>query len=407
MAAGGSDPSESWWSSESSEWFGSILTAAKEKSSAALQQMSKDIQEFGTTIQKDTTQAVATSASKIGQNLKPEDEEEDVKEDKSTTEHLRDGFLSFLTNVSKTLATPENVTGEEYIVHPRDSHVFDQTKARFHAMQVDPATYCNEPDDPLDDYQNWLESFNVEDMKGDISELLVANSQVRSIYTKLVPAAVSHGEFWSRYFYKVHLLDQDEARRNALKERAEMTSSQHLEEDLGWGDEDESWDTVPEVRKDTTATSAGLDSKETPKADVDPPQEDKKETLNVKETPNRTQSETDVDTNNKTDVIVDNSVKSSSQSTSQASLKEEEEVTVTEVAETDLIDGVKELTLEPEENIQEERKEDRSPTESSNGSSGNKGKPNPPPPPTSFTPIPFAGIKNLEWIAVLKKVNLS
>lgn len=147
---------------------------------------------------------------------------------------------------------------------------------------------------------------------------------------------------------------------------------------------DESWDTVPEVRKETTATSAGLESKETPKADVDPPQEDKKETLNVKETPNRTQSETDVDTNNKTDVIVDNSVKSSSQSTSQTSLKEEEEVTVTEVAETDLTDGVKELTLEPEENIQEERKEDRSPTESSNGSSGNKGKPNPPPlPPLS------------------------
>lgn len=58
-------------------------------------------------------------------------------------------------------------------------------------MQVDPATYCNEPDDPLDDYQNWLESFNVEDMKGDISELLVANSQVRSIYTKLVRSSFS------------------------------------------------------------------------------------------------------------------------------------------------------------------------------------------------------------------------
>lgn len=165
---------------------------------------------------------------------------------------------------------------------------------------------------------------------------------------------------------------------------------------------DESWDTVPEVRKETTATSAGLDSKETPKAGVDPPQEDEKESLNVKETPNRTQSETDVDTNNKTDVIVDNSVKSSSQSTSQTSLKEEEEVTVMEVAETDLTDGVKELTLEPE-NIQEERKEDRSPTESSNGSSGNKGKPNPPTPPTSFT----QKIKNLEWIEVLIKVNLS
>lgn len=52
-----------------------------------------------------------------------------------------------------------------------------------------------------------------------------------------VPAAVSHAEFWSRYYYKVHKLDQDEARRTALKERADMTSSQTFEEELGWGDE--------------------------------------------------------------------------------------------------------------------------------------------------------------------------
>ena len=50
---------------------------------------------------------------------------------------------------------------------------------------------------------------------------------------------MSHNEFWSRYFYKLHLLDKDEARRAALKERADMTSSQTFnEEDLGWGDDE-------------------------------------------------------------------------------------------------------------------------------------------------------------------------
>lgn len=84
--------------------------------------------------------------------------------------------------------------------------------------------------------QDWFQSFELFPSQPSFHSIVYLNLFI-VFWADQVPAAVSHGEFWSRYFYKVHLLDQDEARRNALKERAEMTSSQHLEEDLGWGDE--------------------------------------------------------------------------------------------------------------------------------------------------------------------------
>ncbi|KAF1470171.1 BSD domain-containing protein 1, partial [Eudyptula minor novaehollandiae] len=51
-----------------------------------------------------------------------------------------------------------------------------------------------------------------------------------------VPVAVSHSEFWQRYFYKVHRLEQDEARREALKQRAEQSIHQ---EEPGWEEDEE------------------------------------------------------------------------------------------------------------------------------------------------------------------------
>ena len=77
----------------------------------------------------------------------------------------------------------------------------------------------------------------LEDQKGAISELLVSNVQVRSLYTQLVPSEVSHAHFWQRYFYKVYQLEQDEARKAALKRRADAGAQ---EAELEWDDDGES-----------------------------------------------------------------------------------------------------------------------------------------------------------------------
>ena len=51
---------------------------------------------------------------------------------------------------------------------------------------MDASTYCEEPSGPREEYVAWLSDFKLETKKGDISELLVANAQVRSLYTQMV-----------------------------------------------------------------------------------------------------------------------------------------------------------------------------------------------------------------------------
>lgn len=44
-----------------------------------------------------------------------------------------------------------------------------------------------------------------------------------------MPSAVTHSDFWERYYYKVHQLQQDEKRKADLKNRADK-----LKEDQAW-----------------------------------------------------------------------------------------------------------------------------------------------------------------------------
>ena len=58
----------------------------------------------------------------------------------------------------------------------------------------------------------------------------------------LVHFQVSHKVFWTRYFFKVHLIELQEAKRQALKKRAEQRVE--ADSDMTWGDVD---DLVSEV----------------------------------------------------------------------------------------------------------------------------------------------------------------
>uniref|UniRef100_A0A673TWA2 BSD domain containing 1 n=1 Tax=Suricata suricatta TaxID=37032 RepID=A0A673TWA2_SURSU len=183
-----------WWRS----WLQQSYQAVKEKSSEALEFMKRDLTEFTQVVQHDTACTIAATASVVKEKL----------------------------------------------------------AARLYSLQSDPATYCNEPDGPPELFDAWLSQFCLEEKKGEISELLVGSPSIRALYTKMVPAAVSHSEFWHRYFYKVHQLEQDEARRDALKQRAE----QSLSEEPGWEEEEEELGSVSptspkEVKVPVTRTS--------------------------------------------------------------------------------------------------------------------------------------------------------
>jgi len=49
-----------------------------------------------------------------------------------------------------------------------------------------------------------------------------------------VPLTVSNLDFWSRYYFHCHQLDEEEARRLELMKRADKVEG---EKELGWDDE--------------------------------------------------------------------------------------------------------------------------------------------------------------------------
>ncbi|XP_030838848.1 BSD domain-containing protein 1 [Strongylocentrotus purpuratus] len=277
-----------WWG------MGGLLKTVQEKSGSAWVQMRRDLGEFGTTIQRDTAQAAASTATLIRDQLKVQEGEDEENEDVTTTARMKVGFSKLLTGLSQSLTPTEGSASprdDDVPMGRKDPHIFDKARARLHAMQTDPTTYCSDPDG-VPEFKEWMESFNVENFKGEISELLVVNTDVRALYTKLVPAAVSHVEFWGRYFYRVQQLREDENRRRALKERADMTSSQKFEEeDLGWGDEDDTWDTVPDALKNQSGVEKF----------VVLPEDTDKESSGASSTEHQTESRTDQPTESNTD----------------------------------------------------------------------------------------------------------
>ncbi|ELW48621.1 BSD domain-containing protein 1 [Tupaia chinensis] len=272
--AEGSREDVGWWRS----WLQQSYQAVKEKSSEALEFMKRDLTEFTQVVQHDTACTIAATASVVKEKLASSEALEFMKPDlteftqvvqhdtactiaatagqgeagreyfhvpqaegsSGATEKMKKGLSDFLGVISDTFAPSPDKTIDCDVITlmgtpSGTAEPYDGTKARLYSLQSDPATYCNEPDGPPELFDAWLSQFCLEEKKGEISELLVGSPSIRALYTKMVPAAVSHSEFWHRYFYKIHQLEQEQARREALKQRAE----QNVSEEPGWEEEEE------------------------------------------------------------------------------------------------------------------------------------------------------------------------
>ncbi|XP_078361629.1 uncharacterized protein LOC144645987 [Oculina patagonica] len=243
----------SWWGT----WGSEFVSSVREKSSEAMNMVKQDLAEFVCTIQHDTSAVVADTATAVKESLKVEEEEEQ----EGTSAYFKQGVSKFLGTLSNSLR--ENIshvaTAAAAVTFDGPEPVFDRMQARLHEIQTDPATFCSEPDGHLAMYEEWCKTFDPEQHKGEISELLVNVPEIRALYAKLVPSAVTHVLFWQRYFYKEHQLKQEEKKRAAIVARA----NQAQVEDLGWGDED-LWG-IEEIELDSQLTSkhaANEDSKE-------------------------------------------------------------------------------------------------------------------------------------------------
>jgi hypothetical protein len=57
--------------------------------------------------------------------------------------------------------------------------------------------------------------------------LLIDAPHVRAFYARLVPAHTTHSDFWSRYYYGLYQIEEEEARHTQLVRRANEICSEN------------------------------------------------------------------------------------------------------------------------------------------------------------------------------------
>ncbi|CAK8691265.1 unnamed protein product [Clavelina lepadiformis] len=195
----------------------------------------KDMKEFTQTVKTDTSKLVADTASSMKEQLKIK---VNMDEASHATKVVTNSISEFLGNVVHQvtpIAPNENENDDSTMFMGTSSgvKVMSPAEARLFTLQTSPATYCNEPDN-LVEFDLWLKDFELDKKKEELSLLMLDSKEVRSLYTKLVPEAVSHVDFWTRYFYKKDELEKAEQRRVSIMERAAAKDTE-----LTWDDEDD------------------------------------------------------------------------------------------------------------------------------------------------------------------------
>ena len=104
-------------------------------------------------------------------------------------------------------------------------HLFDKKVA---AMQRDSSTYCDEPADAAA-YAAFAATFDAasDETKIAVEALLAANSFMKVMSGRIVPAVVAYDVFWSRYFFNLRLLERerDAAETEAVSEVSEREAA--------------------------------------------------------------------------------------------------------------------------------------------------------------------------------------
>ncbi|XP_078486972.1 BSD domain-containing protein 1 [Ciona intestinalis] len=216
-------------------WWGSWYDSAKKKLVETNEFIARDLKEFTQVVKDDTSKFVAQTAISMKDQLNIK---ANVEEASEATKVVATSISGFLGSVVKHV-TPlppdqdENADSTMFVGTQSGMKVISPAEARLFSLQTDPATYCNEPDN-TPEFQQWLEKFELSEKKEELSLLMLDYKEVRTLYTRLVPDAVSHVDFWQRYFHKKYCLDEAEKRRALLVERAAKK-----ETELSWGDDDD------------------------------------------------------------------------------------------------------------------------------------------------------------------------
>ncbi|KAK9861367.1 hypothetical protein WJX84_006475 [Apatococcus fuscideae] len=104
-----------------------------------------------------------------------------------------------------------------------------QLEADVAAMQRDSATYCEQPAASAE-YATWLADFTLDSCTDEIAIICQENAFMSELQTRIVPLIVSHDMFWTRYFWRLHLLQTQSQQCQQLTQHA---ASKQEEQDDG------------------------------------------------------------------------------------------------------------------------------------------------------------------------------
>eukprot|EP00003_Mantamonas_plastica_P013840 TRINITY_DN2405_c0_g1_i3.p1 TRINITY_DN2405_c0_g1~~TRINITY_DN2405_c0_g1_i3.p1 ORF type:complete len:562 (+),score=177.83 TRINITY_DN2405_c0_g1_i3:35-1687(+) len=128
---------------------------------------------------------------------------------------------------------------------------YSRKQSRLDQIREDPATFVNEPVN-VGLFNEWNQSFSVDTKTEEIATLLSQSVALKNLHTKFVPAVVTYALFWERYFFQVHLIEQEEAKREKLLKESQLEDD---EDDFAWGsDQEDEQDTVHETIEPETVT---------------------------------------------------------------------------------------------------------------------------------------------------------
>jgi len=199
---------------------------------AGVNLVSEDVQELSQAIVEDTqasytalTTATYSTIEKVGGETTA-----------NTAVKMKDSIFGGINAFASVILADSTDSEDEEL---KKRKILKGPEARLNQLRISPATYCNEPED-MSDFLRWLIDFDLESdkTKAEMSDLLVETPQVRSLYSKLVPEAVTHSDFWQRYYYRLYLFNEAEMRRSRLVERA---NTEDEDEELdSWGSDTDS-----------------------------------------------------------------------------------------------------------------------------------------------------------------------
>ncbi|ODM91661.1 BSD domain-containing protein 1 [Orchesella cincta] len=185
-----------------SSWFSSTFSTAKEKSSEMYEYLKEDFSEL------------SHSVSEASKDLK----------DKL---HIDDQtFKSAVDSVTSTASLVLDQMSTIFGVGPDDDDEAITVGgaasggAKIYSLATKEEVFLKDPED-IKSYEAWLLTFDLDQKKCEMDDLLSANPHLHLHHSHLVPEKVSHLVFWHRFYYRVHEIQVAELENKELRKKHE------------------------------------------------------------------------------------------------------------------------------------------------------------------------------------------